>query len=772
MALEFFRRRQKLVFVIMVALMVSFLIGGYGLSHVVGRSGGAQTIGMTRLGKITVQDVMRADVERIILDAINRQTPGQDAEYVALLANGGQSAMAYALLLKEARSSSIDVPDEDVDAFLAVRQLDGARLQTMLYSLKGSLPDISMPMIRAATADWVRVKKLFLRSLFYVQFQGMPVGTAASEPELRHLYRDLTEKIDLRIAVLDANDFLDGVAEPTEEEIDKQFQEFRERQAGVDSNDNPFGFGYRQDDRASLLYLLVRQDVVDRVVRPSDKEVRDYYRLHAQDFVKKAASTSQPSSSAGGPATQASQPAEPMTFAEAKGQIIELLKAPAVRDALNAAVAQIRSLMDEYGQEDRGGIDPYHWALSKMTVSAEPVLRREIDTLDMHAQPLDAAIATLAEKAQLEAIAFPWGKQGDLNLDPNVKVSLKADKTTLGEALDEICRQVKLPKLHWATCPAFKDAIFSVANAGGIDFFPIQVAQTGLMDAAEMLNDKVLGECYTSAESPLADIVFAAQPFGRAGSGGMKEGDDGPRMVVVGPRAGRLLWRLVQAKPQHAPLTRDEVPGLVDKIKTDLRTRAAFNLAAEKAGKLNEQAAQKGLAAAAKGVDLKTAQTGLFTRRFEILPQQRYEILAKLTGRGLSLIRQAMLPPFDYPLSDVPGLELPSSPTRQAFMDAAFALAPENVEPPYPQSSPATGVVQLPFTRQAVVMERIGYQPAVISQYLRAKPLLAVKLEFNTIWRHRMLWFNINAVMMRMDCRLASGPAARQAPMPYEEPEL
>ena len=47
----------------------------------------------------------------------------------------------------------------------------------------------------------------------------------------------------------------------------------------------------------------------------------------------------------------------------------------------------------------------------------------------------------------------------------------------------------------------------------------------------------------------------------------LKVNDDGPRMDVVGGSGGRMLWRLVEAMPAHAPDTMDSVPGLHEIVK-------------------------------------------------------------------------------------------------------------------------------------------------------------------------------------------------------------
>jgi hypothetical protein len=762
MALQFFRRRQKLVVFIMVMLMISFLIGGYGLSQAFQRGRGSATLGTSKFGKVMMADLVRANEDLTVLRVLNRSVVDQD--FATLMANEGNIALAYVLLGQEAAQSSAIVTDEDIDSFFIQRGMGKARLQGLLTALKPRIPTLSIQRLRDIVARWLRVEKFFARRIFFV---ASPVcrSAAVSEQELRYLYRDLMERIDLRVAAIKAEDFLDEAAEPNDAEIQTQFQTYRADPPGRYGEENPFGFGYAQPHRASVRYLLIRQDVLERVARPTDEELRAHYISHRASYVRKVPLASQPTSEAASQPTSeaASKPVsyrdEPMTFSQAKAEIVKELSDQAVRKAVESLVSQAKTWVDRYAAEAHdSAADVYEYVLTRMTAPADTVLAREITDLHIQAQPLEPAVKALAEKAGLEAIAFPWGKQGDRTLDPNVKVTVEADSITLGEALDKLCVQLKWPKLKWAMTPGLKGALFSVAGDDGVDFFPIQVRHTAPLDMQEMLRDEVLGHSYTSADEPLSRIVFTAQPFRQAAQGGgMKVGEDGPGMIVTDPRPGRLLWRLAAAEPAHAPLLVDDVPGLKDRVKRDIRIRAAFERAVEKARQLREQASKVGLSAAAKKAGLETFQTGPFPRRVEISPLRQYQTVAAMTGGRVAPEMLALQEPFAYPLAGVEGLELPSAEVMLTFMDAAFALVPSNVEPPYPTSPPATGVVPLPFIRQVLVIERAGYEPPVVGEYVKAKEILAAQLEMSSLWRSRITWFSLPAITQRLEFRSSRG---------------
>lgn len=116
----------------------------------------------------------------------------------------------------------------------------------------------------------------------------------------------------------------------------------------------------------------------------------------------------------------------------------------------------------------------------------------------------------------------------------------------------------------------------------------------------------------------------------------------------------------------------------------------------------------------------------------------------------MSLADLALREPIIYPLTDLEGLDLGTPDQKQLFMDAAFALVPENIEPPYPTSPPATGLAPLPFLREVLVMERIGYEPPVASEYAQRKRFLAAQFELVSLWRGRMTWFAIANIAQRV----------------------
>lgn len=747
MALAFFRRRQKMVLIIMAILMVSFLIGFQGFEAVLHRNPGSRVIGKTSSGKITENDLRAAENDLRLLSYVNYTDLG-----FQLVRNSEQPVLVYVLLLREAQGAHVRVGQQDVSAFFVSKGLVGAELQSFVAGLKSVLGQgVTAQDLREAVERWLKVNRLAAEAV-----SAAPV----SRPEIETLYRDLNEKIKLDLVTIRAEDFLDQVGEPNAEAMQAQFAEFRTVAPGQYTESNPFGFGYLQPNRARILYLLVRQEAVRRAIKPRDETARDYYRRHAAELVRKV--PVEPDAASFGGATQtASKPVEyrevPLSFAEAKAQIIEKLTEEAAQAKTEEIMNRAVALLEEFPKSGQpAAVNPYRRVREGITSPAEGVLARRLEGLKIDGEPLERAVEIMAEKAGLERIVFPWGDLGDRKLDPAVKVRLSADSITLGEALDRICQQIKWPKLQWAASPLFEGVLFSVAGQDGVDFFPVTVKETKLMDARTLEEDPVLGKAVAASGEPLVNIAFTAEPFARGRRGGsmLKVNDDGPRMDVGGQGGGKLLWRLAEALPVNAPATMDGLEGLAEQVRKDCQLKAAFELAVKRAEQVKASASKSHLASAAKREKLKVEETELFSRRVAVSPARQYAAMAQLSGRQMSppdlFAILATKQPFAYPLSPVEEIRGLGEAVHAQFIDAAFSLAPADVEPPYPKDPPAVELLASPATREVFVMERTGYQPAVWSDYRQKMGDLVRQMEELRRWQGRMVWFSGQGIAERM----------------------
>ena len=117
-------------------------------------------------------------------------------------------------------------------------------------------------------------------------YRAYQVVSPPSEARLRRLFRDINEKLTLRILKVPADKYVAGVLAPTPGQIAKQFNSYRAARPGVFPKSDSFGFGYAQPRRVSVSYLLINSDPIARVTRPDDRVVRDYFHKNSASFTR------------------------------------------------------------------------------------------------------------------------------------------------------------------------------------------------------------------------------------------------------------------------------------------------------------------------------------------------------------------------------------------------------------------------------------------------------------------------------------------------------
>jgi hypothetical protein len=95
------------------------------------------------------------------------------------------------------------------------------------------------------------------------------------------------EKFSAEFVEFNAKTFADKAAEPTEQETAEQFNKYKEYLPGVITQDNPFGFGYKQRARVAVEYMIVKLDDVKKLVTvPTEEEAEEFYQQNIERFVE------------------------------------------------------------------------------------------------------------------------------------------------------------------------------------------------------------------------------------------------------------------------------------------------------------------------------------------------------------------------------------------------------------------------------------------------------------------------------------------------------
>jgi hypothetical protein len=741
MAFEFFRRRQKLVIVVMVVLMVAFLFSA-GMQSLFSGGGGDSVVGQSDVGEISADDYRQADMDitllqqylglanpdRLAMYALNlgeELYPG-DLAFAQLVMGPGEGQidanLGFAILLAEAREAGFEVSEADVDGYFAAigAAPDGESYQSIIDRMRLDQPGLTAKHLRGAVADWLTIMR---------HYEAAKVESAPSEQQLRHLFVELAEGMDLQVVRLDAEDFTDEVAEPTAQEIDQQFQARRNRFAGQFADAADLGFGYRQPNRAAIDYMLLSREPLARAVQVTPDQIQQYYLDNVQEFT-----TTRPD---GG--------TEQRQISEVRQQIIERLKPQIVERRMQELAAQVQAQLDRYDPAQAGGVGPYQWIQQQMVAPAEALLGRTVGPMQVEGVTLQQAVERLAQAANLPAVVYPWGPVGDNDIDPEIKVSLDLERgATLAEALGQLNEQIDMPEMSWHRVSGFGEAIFPRSSASQLKMLPVEAGSTGLANIVEIAEHPTLGSAVTPGGQPLWQHVFLAEPFEQDGAGVMSVGEAGMTLDVRGQ--GKLLWTLSDASAAHVPeQMTDEIR---QQVIADLKLQKALPLAKARAEELALQAGPKttSLQEVAEKAGLDTYETGMFPRKMPSSPAQR------LVQQG-RFVAAALVQPLQIEWTSVPGIGMPTPQLRQTLIERLFRLAPAEKDPPY--TDKPVGVLTEPAAlRGAVVVQRIDYNPPVTSTYEEQgrRQLLAQEM-FIRDWQNRVLWFSRPQIAQRVNFR-------------------
>ena len=185
----------------------------------------------------------------------------------------------WILLKKEVEKVGYVVPDADAAGYL--RQIISGLTQNQV--------DPSMllsQVVQRTKKSEQEIIRIFGDLVSVMNYADLVLGNyLVTTDEIRSQIARTMEKLTAEALFLDAEEWVDEQPEPAEEEIQKQFQQYRSVYPMSFSPDNPYGFGYALGKRIQLEYLLVRlDDIQKRIEKPSFDELESYYLRNISKF--------------------------------------------------------------------------------------------------------------------------------------------------------------------------------------------------------------------------------------------------------------------------------------------------------------------------------------------------------------------------------------------------------------------------------------------------------------------------------------------------------
>jgi hypothetical protein len=109
--------------------------------------------------------------------------------------------------------------------------------------------------------------------------------------QIQHIVSLEEETIDVNFVKFDSAIFAKTQSEPGEKELVEQFDKYKKFFAGDANEQNPYGFGYKLDDRVQLEYIAVKLDDVSAIVTPpTEEDAEEFYQKHREEFTVSAPS--------------------------------------------------------------------------------------------------------------------------------------------------------------------------------------------------------------------------------------------------------------------------------------------------------------------------------------------------------------------------------------------------------------------------------------------------------------------------------------------------
>ena len=261
-----FRKYSRvLLLVFMSLLLVIFLVG-----DVIGRAATNRQMQDVEIGQAWGEPVFLS----------NAQAAEADFEMTAQLRlrpppvyseDPHERNLAMYLLMEEARRADIVVGTEQIVAALksapgssVVIDAIRARSGRSLDSIYQAAARVSAPMMLA-------------------QYQASAL-MSTSMPEVEQAYRDANQAARVKISVLDAKAFLPNIPEPTEAELQAQFEQYKNQE--IAHTDEERIYGYKIADRVRVEYLTIDPTVLQEEIHVSRREAERYYNENKQKYMK------------------------------------------------------------------------------------------------------------------------------------------------------------------------------------------------------------------------------------------------------------------------------------------------------------------------------------------------------------------------------------------------------------------------------------------------------------------------------------------------------
>jgi hypothetical protein len=322
------KNRQTIMVAVVILCMVTF-VGGVGFTELLKYlgHGGKMTIATYDKGKkITNEDMSNARQELEILKAIDAPVVLFNKPNAFGMMDVNSQLLGYLLfgdtqtgarirnqLRQAAQRGQIPLTTAQIDAFfnqpteraeISWILLDAeARKAGIVVSnsqsaaiLRELIPQLSGNRVTAAQVIGGVAAQMNLTNDQILTAYGKMLGILkwadqvcsienTTLAQIRSLVGHNKNKIDADFVKFPADWFVAKQAQPTDDQIQAQFNAYKDMLAGDITNENPYGFGYKLPKRVQLEYFYILSDDVKKIAdKPTAEAMEEYYGGNIDQF--------------------------------------------------------------------------------------------------------------------------------------------------------------------------------------------------------------------------------------------------------------------------------------------------------------------------------------------------------------------------------------------------------------------------------------------------------------------------------------------------------
>ena len=339
--LKFFRKHNKKLLAVFMALLLVVWLGGAALTSLVKPDRGESVVARSRFGDVCELDRRRA----LNLTGIWQRVGLPWQRPIGVTGSEPLTAHEWILLTREAQHLGFAPNPNDAESYLDRR---GQR-RPVINSIANRL-EIAPEQVYSAVAEWQAV---------WAAATIVSQAAQVSEAEARVAARDTDEKVTVNLVAFPADRFVDEEAAFTDQELEAHFSKYREQEAGPGMT-----FGYYLPPRVKAEFVTVDVEKIKAGLRIAPKvlerKAKAYWKedSNKEDRDRDRAFLRPPPQPTTQPATQpASQPTGPGDEPQA-GEPITATRSPASRPAAVPS-GEPQSVSSDHGQPvTRPEVDP------------------------------------------------------------------------------------------------------------------------------------------------------------------------------------------------------------------------------------------------------------------------------------------------------------------------------------------------------------------------------------------------------------------------------